>query len=217
MSSTPTQAIGAVTREVIFRDHNGRPAQVIVATRSYDTDIEDLWDALTNAERIPRWFLPISGELELGGRYQLEGNAGGKITTCEQPRHLSVTWEFAGDVSWVDVKLSAEADGRSRLRLEHMAHTPKEFWDQYGAGATGVGWDLGLVGLREYFEDSPVITPENSEEWTASDDGRRFVRDSSDAWYQAAVEAGEDPTAARAAADRTAIFYGSEPEQPAQI
>src|SRR5882724_8555264 len=29
------------------------------------------WDAMTNAERIPRWFLPISADLRLSGRYQL--------------------------------------------------------------------------------------------------------------------------------------------------
>jgi peptidoglycan hydrolase CwlO-like protein len=36
--------------------------------RSYDAEIEELWDAVTNAERIPRWFAPITGELKLGGR-----------------------------------------------------------------------------------------------------------------------------------------------------
>ena len=59
---------------------------MVVASRSYDTDIDDLWEAITNAERIPRWFLPITGELRLGGRYQLQGNAGGTITACEPPR-----------------------------------------------------------------------------------------------------------------------------------
>lgn len=39
-----------------------------------------MWDACTDPERIPRWFLPISGDLRLNGRYQLEGNAGGAIT-----------------------------------------------------------------------------------------------------------------------------------------
>ena len=44
--------------------------------RTYETTIVDLWDAITSAERIPRRFLPISGDLRLGGRYQLEGHAG---------------------------------------------------------------------------------------------------------------------------------------------
>jgi uncharacterized protein YndB with AHSA1/START domain len=44
---------------------------------------------------IPRWFLPIAGDLRLGGRFQLEGNAGGEITECRPPRRLAVTWELA--------------------------------------------------------------------------------------------------------------------------
>ena len=55
------------------------PVRVAVARRTYPTDQADLWDCLTNAERIPRWFLPVSGELVEGGRYQTEGNAGGVI------------------------------------------------------------------------------------------------------------------------------------------
>ena len=31
---------------------------------------------------------PISGDLRLGGRYQLQGNAGGEILVCEPPQHL---------------------------------------------------------------------------------------------------------------------------------
>ena len=41
------RAVGAVTREVGRREHEGRPARVVVASRTYDTTVEDLWDALT--------------------------------------------------------------------------------------------------------------------------------------------------------------------------
>ena len=92
--------IGAVTRKVGTRQHNDRPARLAVASRTYNTTAEDVWDALTNAERIPRWFLPVSGDLRLGGRYQLEGNAGGEITRCEPPRYLALTWEYGGEISW---------------------------------------------------------------------------------------------------------------------
>ena len=84
--------IGAVTREVQSRDYDGRPARVVVASCAYDTTIDDVWDAITNAERIPRRFLPISGELRLGGRYQLQCNASGQITSCEPP----VVWRSPG-------------------------------------------------------------------------------------------------------------------------
>ena len=75
-------------------ERDGQPARAVTLARSYATTVEDLWDAVTNGERILRWFLPISGELAPGGRYQLEGNAGGVITACEPPitfrAHLGV-------------------------------------------------------------------------------------------------------------------------------
>ena len=63
-----------------FRD--GATTKIAIARRTYPTDQADLWDALTDAERIPRWFLPISGDLTVGGRYQLEGQAGGVVERC---------------------------------------------------------------------------------------------------------------------------------------
>ena len=80
--------LGAVERSVSSLERDGLPAGAVTLSRSYATTVEDLWDAVTNGERIPRWFLPISGELELGGRYQLEGNAGGVITACNA-HHIS--------------------------------------------------------------------------------------------------------------------------------
>src|ERR671910_3623732 len=103
--------IGAVRREVRTCERDGAPARAVVAERTYDTTVDDLWDAITNPERIPRWFLPVSGELKLGGRYQLEGNAGGEVTTCEPPTHLAVTWEFGEAVTWLDVRLSETPEG----------------------------------------------------------------------------------------------------------
>ena len=56
--------------------------------RRYDAAIEDVWDAVTDPDRLKRWFLPISGDLRVGGTFQLEGNAGGEILSCEPPRLL---------------------------------------------------------------------------------------------------------------------------------
>src|SRR3954463_5213664 len=109
--------IGAVSRTVESRTHDGRPAHAVIASRAYDTTVDDLWDALTSKERIPRWFLPVEGDLQLGGRYQLKGNAGGTITACTPPDHFAATWEFGGATSWIDVSLAAERD-KARLTLE---------------------------------------------------------------------------------------------------
>ena len=111
MSDWISEQTGAVSREVASMEWDGGPARVVVATRIYPTPVE----------RIRRWFMPVSGDLRLGGRYQLEGNAGGTIDRCEPPRLLVVTWEFGGNTSWVNVTLEAECEDSTVLRLEHIA------------------------------------------------------------------------------------------------
>jgi uncharacterized protein YndB with AHSA1/START domain len=202
--------IGAVTREIQSRDHEGRPARVLVATCTYDTTIEDVWDAITNAERIPRWFLPISGDLRVGGHYQLHGNASGKISSCEPPRSLAITWEFGGQVSWVHVRLTELSDGGTRLELEHIAYVPDELWNQYGPGAVGVGWDLTMMGLGRHLSTGAAADPKEAAGWPASEEGKDFVRRSSDGWCQASISAGTDEASARSAATRTTAFYTGE-------
>jgi len=199
--------LGAVTREVTGREHDGKPARVVVASQTYPTTAEDLWEAITTAERIPRWFMPISGALRLGGRYQLHGNAGGEILICEPPQHLKVTWEYGGDVSWVEVRIEAVSPASARLTLEHVAYVSDERWNQFGPGAVGVGWDLALVGLSQHIETRAPKIPEEGMAWMMSDEGKSFVRQSSESWCLASIAGGTDPAAAQAAADRTTAAY----------
>jgi uncharacterized protein YndB with AHSA1/START domain len=201
--------VGAVTREVESREIEGRMARVVVATRIFDTTIEDVWDAVTNAERLPRWFLPITGDLKLGGRYQLQGNAGGTITECEPPRHLGVTWEFGGSVSWVTVRLSPDPKGGTRLELEHAAHV-EAHWEKFGPGAVGIGWDLGLLGLARHLETGAVVNHEEAHKWSASDEGKTYMRLSGGDWCRADIASGAEPDAAKASAARTIAFYTGE-------
>ena len=200
-----TQQLGTVTREVASRDHQGKPARAVTVSRTYDTTPADLWDAITTAERLPRWFLPLSGDLRLGGRYQLEGNAGGEILLCDPPRHLKLTWEYAGAVSWVEVTIAKHGSG-ARLTLEHLAHVDKH-WEEFGPGATGVGWDLALVGLTQHVAAVEGFTTAAGMQWMMSDDGKAFSRGSSDAWTRANIAAGADPAAAAAAGARTTAAY----------
>jgi uncharacterized protein YndB with AHSA1/START domain len=198
--------IGAVNRELHTRDYKGRPARVLLVTCPYDSTIDDVWDAISNPERIPRWFLPISGDLRLGGRYQLQGNASGEITACVPPRMLDLTWEYGGQVSWVQVRLTERSDGGTSLRLEHIAHVPDEFWDQYGPGAVGVGWDLTMLGLGRHLEGA-TVDPKQAAEWPTTEAGKNFVSRSSDEWCRASIVAGTPEAAAREAAGRTTAFY----------
>ncbi len=200
--------LGALERAVSSLERDGQPVSAVTLSRSFATTVDDLWDAVTNAERIPRWFLPISGELEPGGRYQLEGNAGGVVTACERPSHFAITWEFGGDVSWVEVRCADEGAGRARLTLTHTALL-SEHWDTYGPGAVGVGWELGLVGLALHLAQ-PSEPKLDEAEFATSQDGKSFITGSSVGWLHAAVTFGTDPDAARAAALQTTAFYTGE-------
>lgn len=208
-----SQALGTDFREVRDVEQDGKPARAIEGSRLYSTDTDDLWNALTNAERIPRWFLPIRGELRLGGRYQLEGNAEGTITRCDPPEALDMTWEYGGNVSWVSVRLAPEKDG-VRLTLVHTMlkdDASEEHWKTYGPGATGVGWDLSFLGLGMHLASGgETIDPKASEAWLASGQGKAFVRACAESWGRAHAEAGEDSEVAQAMAARTASFYAGE-------
>ena len=182
---------------------------VVELRRTYDGPAVDLWDACTNPDRIPRWFLPISGDLRLGGRFQLEGNAGGEITECEPPRRLAVTWEFGGDVSLVTLDLAPAGDDTTELLLRH-AVGDNDHWATYGPGATGVGWDLVLLGLVLYLRTGSSV--DDPEAFGTSPEGRAFMQRSAADWGAAHAAAGAPAAIADEAAARTSVFYAPDPE-----
>ena len=206
-------AFGIEFRETKEMTHDGRPARSVSGARSYDTDIEDLWDAVTNPDRIRRWFLPVSGDLKLGGRYQLEGHAGGKILDCDPPALLRATWEYGDDVSWITVTLKDDPKG-ARLTLEHVmlqGDKADEHWKQYGPGATGVGWELAFLALDYSLSNgNAAIDPAENTVWLSSAEGKAFIRASAAKWGEAHIAAGEQSDVANAMADRTARFYTAE-------
>ncbi len=223
MPSDPHTAAGLVAREVHTTTREDLTTRTVVARRTYPTDPSDLWDAITNPERLPRWFLPISGELHEGGRYQLEGNAGGTVERCDEPRFFAVTWEFAEQVSWLRVTLTPTGEGSgdgsgegtgpgTTLEIAHEAPADPDFWTQYGPGAAGVGWDLGLMGLGLHLDTGAAVDPAQAQAWPTTPDGVAFIRDAATSWADAAVADGDDPGDAHQAAERTIAFYTVPPD-----
>lgn len=203
--------INAVTREVGSKPAEGTELRVVRLGQTYDTSIEDLWEACTNAERIPRWFMPVSGDLSLGGHYQLEGNASGIVEVCDPPIGFDATWEFGGEVSWIRVRLTAVGEVHTRFNLEHIAPVEGARWDEYGPGAVGVGWELGLMGLTLHIAGAGALDPHEVAAWSASAEGIEFMTRSSEAWAAASIAFGTDRDAANAAAGRTTAFYTAAP------
>jgi uncharacterized protein YndB with AHSA1/START domain len=180
----------------------------MIISRVSDTPADDHWDACTNPERISRWFLPISGDLRPGGHYAFEGNASGTIEGCEPPHSIHATWEYGGQVSWIELRLTPEPAGGSRFTLEHIAHVADELWAQFGPGAVGVGWDGGLLGLTLHITSGGELpVREAVEAWQSSDEGRAFFALASERWTEASIAAGTDPEEARGAGARTTEFY----------
>ena len=204
---------------VTYGTRDGEAVATVELRRTYAGGIEDVWDALTNPERLPRWFLPVSGDLRLGGKYQFEGNAGGEIVRCEPPQDgragYTVTWgNGMGEPTIVQVRLTALDAASTRFELQNVAAAdsiPEGFWEQFGPSATGMGWDSGLLGLASYFsggEDG--ISPEEGQAWLATDEGKSFLRGSADAWARAHIADGADPEVANAAATTTYGMYTGE-------
>ncbi|MGW6735006.1 SRPBCC family protein [Streptomyces sp. NPDC055013] len=198
-------------RQVAARQVEAGEARTVLLRRTYDAELTDVWDAVTSPERISRWFLPVSGEFKVGGRYQLEGNAGGEILECEEPTWLRVSWLYGPDpgFSEVEVRITPEGEERTVLELEHVAVVPDEFWDRFGPGAVGIGWDLGLLGLAMHLAGGGM-SKEESEAWQLSDEGKAYATRSGELWGEAYTASGADGQVVAATTAATIAFYTGE-------
>jgi len=139
----------------------------------------------------------------------LEGNAGGEITRCDAPTALDITWEYYDNVSWVTVRFESVSDG-TRLTLEHLMgkdEASEEHWKKYGPGATGVGWELGFLGLGLYLKSGEPVIESESNIWMGSPAGKAWIEKCAKEWGEAHIRAGEDRAIAEAMAAETAAFY----------
>lgn len=90
----------------------------------YATDAADLWDAVTTRERLARWMAEYTGDLRLGGTWEVASDGEtwgrGEITACDAPRSFATTWHAVGEEpTELTVRLEPVAGG-TRLVLEHV-------------------------------------------------------------------------------------------------
>jgi len=113
----------------------------------FDTDIDDLWSALTDPRRLARWIGEVEGDLRLGGEYRFcffaSGSEGtGRVDACEPPRRLLLAMALGQpDEDVIEVTLAA--DGDQTILVWEERGMPLDLLAAYGAGVQIHVEDLG--------------------------------------------------------------------------
>jgi len=138
-------------------DAEGR--RTLVFHRLYPYPIRDLWSAVTESERLARWFGSYQGVGAVGGSVALtmtaEEDAGGEPSTvhiveCEPPRRLVVDLPESETRSWrIALTLSPEA-GATTLLFEQTVPPEMNMAD------VGPGWHWYLDRLAASLAGAPM-------------------------------------------------------------
>jgi uncharacterized protein YndB with AHSA1/START domain len=116
--TTQTDSFAEPQPELRHRRIPAGEARVAVFTRTYDAPIEDVWDACTNPDRLRRWYVPVTGDLRVGGNFQQVNMGSGTILICEAPQLLKVS--LGGGADEIELRLSSRPeDGATTLELQH--------------------------------------------------------------------------------------------------
>lgn len=105
----------------------------------FDTNVEDLWSAITDPTRLARWYGEIDGDLRTGGEYHARLHASGwegtgRIEVCEPPHRLVVsTLESEGTGGGIG-EVTLVADGTQTVLVWEERGMPLDLIDAYGAG-----------------------------------------------------------------------------------
>jgi uncharacterized protein YndB with AHSA1/START domain len=105
----------------------------------FDTDIDDLWSALTDPGRLARWLGEFEGDLRLGGEFRARFFASGwegtgRVDVCEPPRHLLVMTKHVRQADAHAVEATLTADGDHTIVILEERGMPVNLLAAYGAG-----------------------------------------------------------------------------------
>jgi len=114
----------------------------------YRTNVNDLWSAVTDPERLERWVARVDGDLRLGGAFRVTFTSGwegaGRVDVCEPPRRLLVTLSPGQDDQTV-IEAELFLDGELiRLVLEERGLPVA------GIAGHGAGWQAHLEDLAAH-------------------------------------------------------------------
>ncbi|MEU1629697.1 SRPBCC domain-containing protein [Streptomyces sp. NPDC020096] len=158
--------VASTTREIGTRSITSGTGHSVRIRRGFPAPLDEVWDACTTRERVSLWFLPVTGDLRIGGKYQLETYAEGEILRCTAPDLLSVTMDFQGLPGEAELRLST-GDGETVLQFEHTMAVDATAWAAV-APDIGSGWEVALNYLATHLRGEPIDkstfpTPEDDE------------------------------------------------------
>ena len=125
-----------------------------------DTDIDDVWSALTDPSRLARWYGEVEGDLRLGGEYRAHLFASGwegtgRVEACEPPRRLLVRIKDADEPDEQDIEVLLTADGDQTIVVWEERGMPLNLLSAFGAGVQLHVEDLAdHLAARERRDDS---------------------------------------------------------------
>ena len=104
----------------------------------FDTDIDDMWSALTDPGRLARWIGEFEGDLRLGGQFRaryFDGWEGtGRVEVCEPPQRLMVVTKHHGQTDEMVLEATLAADGNQTVLVWEERGMPLDHLADYGAG-----------------------------------------------------------------------------------
>ena len=157
--------LGATERETGQREIGGQAGCSVRIRRSFPAPVGEVWSACTTRSRIDTWFLPVTGELRVGGTYQLESYAEGEIIRCEKPGFLSVTMAIQGAPGEAQLRLRENGED-TVLEFEHTMAADAALWSAI-APEIGSAWEVALKYLERHLRGEQI---DKSTFPTAADD-----------------------------------------------
>ena len=105
----------------------------------YDTDIDDLWSALTDPRRLARWLGEVEGDLRLGGEFRARFFASGwegtgRVEACEPPRRLLLLTKGLDEPYELVIEATLAADGDQTILVLEERGLPLDLLAAFGAG-----------------------------------------------------------------------------------
>jgi uncharacterized protein YndB with AHSA1/START domain len=119
----------------------------------FDTDIGDMWSALTDPRRVARWIGKVDGDLRLGGEFRARFTSGwegtGRVEACEPPRRLVVLTRDADEPDEELLEATLTSDGDQTVLVIEARGLPIEHLAAYGAG-----WQVHVEDLAAHLAGS---------------------------------------------------------------